>query len=267
MSEIDWGLLGTNRPVDVAANVLVGYKMGSAIRDKQDSDSALSALAANPSDQRAISALYRTNPDVAAHLDKQLQERREEERRARLGTIAATDPHAAQAGALQEGDVDLAGEFGKMDDATRKRTADFWQMAAPIAFKLKQEPDPAKRRALWDQAKPMLATTGVDQAHLDAFDPTNDTQLDAAVATGQKVSDLIQQGKIEWHQQGENPSFATDAMGHPVGTQNPANGGIPKVSDKAGYDALPPGAHFYDPDGHLRTKGGQSAPSPTGGFP
>lgn len=46
---------------------------------------------------------------------------------------------------------------------------------------------------------------------------------------------------------------------------SPMGGGVPTVSDKAGYDALPPGAQFRSPDGHIRVKGGQS-PQGSGGF-
>jgi len=42
-------------------------------------------------------------------------------------------------------------------------------------------------------------------------------------------------------------------------------GGLPKVSNQAEYDALPAGSQFLDPNGNVRTKGGQSA-APTGGF-
>jgi hypothetical protein len=40
---------------------------------------------------------------------------------------------------------------------------------------------------------------------------------------------------------------------------------VPTVSDQATYDAVPPGGHYKDPQGNLRTKGGATAstPSPT----
>ena len=42
--------------------------------------------------------------------------------------------------------------------------------------------------------------------------------------------------------------------------------GIPSVADVPSYNALPPGAKYMDPSGHLRTKGG-GASKGTGGFP
>lgn len=41
---------------------------------------------------------------------------------------------------------------------------------------------------------------------------------------------------------------------------------LPTVTDKASYDAIPNGAQFRDPEGNIRTKGGQSGGGSTGGF-
>jgi hypothetical protein len=46
-----------------------------------------------------------------------------------------------------------------------------------------------------------------------------------------------------------------------------SGGGIPRVSDQQSYDAVPPGAQYMTPDGHVRVKGGQSGGGSTGGFP
>lgn len=274
---LDWSILRTNEPVDIAGNFARGYQVATALIDKIHEKNALAALANNPGDPVAMSHLYAVNPGVASHMEamnayrrKALLAEQEQARRAQLGQLAATDPVAARNAAMSAGDFDLADTFSKLDDDTKKRAADFWQKAGPIAYKLKQTQDPAQRQALWEQAKPILASEGIDAAQLDKFDPTNDAQLDAAITTSQKVSDLISQGKIEWHQQGENPSFATDAMGHPVGSENPATvavgGGVPTVSDQKSYDAVPPGGRYMDPSGHIRVKGGQSGGTSTGGF-
>jgi hypothetical protein len=50
------------------------------------------------------------------------------------------------------------------------------------------------------------------------------------------------------------------------GGGEPSSSGLPRVTDTQGYNALPPGATYLDPNGIVRKKGGQSA-SPTGGFP
>lgn len=43
--------------------------------------------------------------------------------------------------------------------------------------------------------------------------------------------------------------------------------GLPQVRDEAGYNALPPGATYLDPNGIVRKKGGQSGGGSAGGFP
>lgn len=52
----------------------------------------------------------------------------------------------------------------------------------------------------------------------------------------------------------------------PYGATEIPQGGLPKVSNQAEYEALPPGTQYTDPNGNVRTKGGQSG-APTGGFP
>lgn len=43
-------------------------------------------------------------------------------------------------------------------------------------------------------------------------------------------------------------------------------GGLPRVQDEAGYNALPPGTTYIDPNGNVRKKGGPSQGG-SGGFP
>jgi hypothetical protein len=42
---------------------------------------------------------------------------------------------------------------------------------------------------------------------------------------------------------------------------------LPHVTDQSSYDAVPPGAQYTTPDGHVRVKGGSTASAPSGGFP
>lgn len=271
---IDWSILREQQPVDIAGNFATGYKMGEAMVNRFHEKNALAALAQNPDDNAALTTLYQVNPDLAASLEsrrmtreKFAQQQAEIARRAALGTQYTTDPAGAEKAAISQGDFDVAGEFSKLDEIQQKRAADFWEKAGPIAYQLQQTKDPAARQALWANAKPILQSEGVDSSLLDKFDPTNDAQLNAAVTTAQKVSDLVSQNKIEWHQQGENPSFATNAMGVPIGTANPATAGaLPRVTDTQSYDAIPPGGHYLDPQGHMRVKGGQSGSASTGRF-
>jgi hypothetical protein len=85
---------------------------------------------------------------------------------------------------------------------------------------MRQMPIPDSARPVGAGA-PVLEATGVDPKAIDSFDVTNDTALDGLIAANSTVDQLIERGKIQWHQQGEQPSFATDSMGRPIGTQNP----------------------------------------------
>jgi hypothetical protein len=245
MSEINWGLL---QPVDIGAQVQQGFATGAALVKHGQTQHALKAYLANPDDPKAFSALAYYDPATAHDMqtNRILQQKMQREtadrgRAVALGQLATKDPAGARQEALAAGDFDLAKTFGELDDESRKRAAAFWTDAAPLAFKLRQIPDPEQRKALFAQARPILQAHGADSAQLDSFDPTNDTALDAVIATGQKVSELIDQGRVTWHQQGEQPSFATDFTGRPVGSQNPyAQGHAPAAASPAaagGFDA------------------------------
>jgi hypothetical protein len=243
--DLNWNLL---QPVDTGAAVQQGFATGMAMVKHAQTQNALHTYMQNPDDPHAFSALAAYDPETATRFQTlrlaQHKIAREDAQDAATRAIgahaAAGDMAGARTAAYQSGNFDLVEQFNKLDDATRKRTADFWTAAAPLAYKLRQIPDPAQRRALFEAAKPQLLATGADEATLSKFDPTNDNQLDAAVATGQKVGDLIEQGKIVWHQQGEQPSFATDSMGRPVGSQNPYRQGAapqPTPAAQGGFDA------------------------------
>lgn len=240
MTEINFQLL---QPVDVGALTQQGFATGAAMVKHVQTKNALRAYLDNPDDPQAYNALAAYDPAAAATIQTQQLARRKYAletsqlaARKTAGTQAAGgDVQGGMATALSAGDTDFADALSKLDDASKKKAADFWSKAGPLAYQLKQTRDPAARQALWAQAKPILAQTGADPSLLDKFDPTNDAQLEAAIVTSQKVSDLIDQGKIQWHQQGEQPSFATDSMGRPVGTQNPyAGGGAPPAPTPAG---------------------------------
>lgn len=264
MAEIRWDLL---QPVDTGAQVQQGFATGMAMVKEVQKRNALGAYLKNPDDPNAYSALAYLDPQTAAdaqrqHLlqRKELQDQQDRERATALGDLASRDPNAARMEALQAGDFDLAKTFGELDDDNRKKAAAFWETAGPIAFKLKQTTDPDQRRALYEQAKPILAATGASAQLINQFDPTNDTQLDAAITTAQKISDLIEQGKITWHQQGEQPSFATDFMGRPVGTQNPYKGSGNATPAPSGGTGAPRGIRNNNPLNLTKSDFTQSQP-------
>jgi len=238
--EINWNLL---QPVDIGANFQTGFAMGQQLVQKAKLKSALAAYSQDPTNPAAVNALAAASPEFAykmastrAELAAKAQEKAVE--RARIGGILKqydTDPNAARRAALESGDPDLAKQIGELNEDQRKRAAEMYKGAAPIAYRIRQTADPAQRKAIFDQARPILEAQGWPADKLDSFDVTDDTALDAVITSAQTVNQLIDQGKITWHQQGEQPSFATDAMGHPIGTQNPARVAQPAAT--GGFDA------------------------------
>jgi hypothetical protein len=146
--------------------------------------------------------------------------------RLRLGQLATVIRMALRRKRLRPATSTLLTTSRKLDDANRSKLAAFYKAAGPIAYQMRQIKDPEQRKALLAQARPVLEATGVDPKAIDGFDVTNDTALDGLIAANSTVDQLIERGKVVWHQQGESPSFATDSMGRPIGSQNdPATGG------------------------------------------
>lgn len=244
MAEINFSLL---QPVDVGALTQQGFSTGMAMVKHVQTQNALKAYLANPDDPQAFSALSAYDPAAAATIQNQQLVRRKYEteqqdrqRAVALGTLATTDPRGAQQEALAAGDFDLAGHFEKLDDANRSKLAAFYKAAGPIAYQMRQIADPEQRKALLAQARPVLEATGVDPKAIDGFDVTNNTALDGLIAANSTVDQLIDRGKITWHQQGEQPSFATDSMGRPIGTQNPYRQSGPAPSSGQGSSSSSP---------------------------
>lgn len=260
MSDIRWDLLGG--PVDVGSQVQQGFATGMALTKRFQTQHALSAYMQNPDDPHAFTALASLDPQAATTLQtarreqrKEAEARADQQRRTALGQLYTQDPASARQEAIASGDLDLAKAFEELGEPERKRTAEFWGQAGSVAMRLKQEPNPARRSAIWAEARPILAAQGAPAHMLDSFNPANEAQLDAAIATAQKIGEVADQYKITWHQQGEQPSFATDAMGRPVGAGNPyATGG------SAG--AVPP-----PPPGFQVVDDGGPTPSASGTFP
>lgn len=261
MSEINWALLG--EPVDVGAHLQQGFVAGQALVHNIQAQNALKAYMTSP-DEQHYSALAALNPEAASNIAS-AQYRRAQveaaaretqlkqaqlERSQRLGGIAATDPHAAQTAALQSGDFDLAKTFGEMDETQQKHISDFYKVAAPLAYKLRQITDPEQRKQFFAANRGILASTQVDPSVIDQFDVTDNNALDGVISAGQTIEQLRSAGRVTWHQVGEFGQYAVDDMGRPVGSGNPfAAGGsggpaaapaaaaAPSPAAQGGFDA------------------------------
>jgi hypothetical protein len=223
---INWGLLGP--PPDVGGHFAQGVQMGQALVAKKRTESALRAYLTNPTAPEALSALAAEDPDLAFKYSRLAGENAKRQAEAesiaatkRIGQQYLTDPEGAKASAIGVGQFDLAKTLSDLGPDKGKKATDYYKVAGAHAYRMKQMRDPAQRRAYFEQVKPLLLDSGADPNTLAAFDPTNETQLDAFITQAQTVNDLVDQGKVTWRSKGEFGEYAVDAMGRPVGNQNP----------------------------------------------
>lgn len=227
MAEILWNLL---QPVDIGAKVQQGFAAGRSIVKEAQAQSALAGYLQNPTDVQAQNALGYYAPEFGMQMagqraSEQAKRAAMEQERARVGSIlTAPDPQRA---AMAAGDLDLATQISKLDEDKQKVVVARTKAAAPLAYQIRQEADPARRKARLEAAKPYLLANGWTAQEIDGFDVTNNDALDAIAASGRTVDQMIDDGKIVWHQAGEQPSFATDSMGRPIGSANPYKNAVP----------------------------------------
>lgn len=243
MGEINWNLL---QPVDTGALTMQGFQTGMGLVKRAQTQHALRNYLANPDDPQAYNALAAFDMDAAGQIQRQQMLRRREEmaiaeearRKELFGQYAGGDTQGARQGALAGGDIDLYKALNDLDADSRQKAVGFYKTAGPLAYQMLQTNDPAQRKALLDAARPMLEAQGADPKLIDGFDVTNDTALNAFVTANSTVDDLINRGKVQWHQVGEFGQYATDYMGRPVGSKNPfaagGNGQPPPPPTKPG---------------------------------
>jgi hypothetical protein len=189
---LDWSILRSNGPVDIAGNFARGYQIGSAIIDKFHERNALAALAQQPNDPRALSTLYQVNPQLGAHFEERGQQLEASRRQSAIAQqYAGGDTQGAETAAIGAGEFDLAKQLSLMDDAKRTKTAAFFKAAGPLAYKMRQMTDPAQRKAFLDANRPMLEAEGVNPQAIDSFDVSNDQALDGLIAGNQTVDQLV----------------------------------------------------------------------------
>jgi hypothetical protein len=78
---IDWSILRSNGPVDIAGNFARGFDTADKIITRIHERNALGALAQNPDDRNALAALYRANPQQAARMEAMNMARHDEARK------------------------------------------------------------------------------------------------------------------------------------------------------------------------------------------
>lgn len=264
--QVDWSLLGP--PVNYGERFLQGVEAGRQMVQQRRQQNALSRWAQSPDDPTAVRELMAIDPKVGYPIYKDLRER---ERETQTRTLTAQAVGGDEAALAQLAGIDLDA-WSKLDTRTKalaKERNDYIGQAALAVSQLPEE----QRAAAWDDYVRQGVEMGFDDLapYQGQYSPES---LNAALARSGMVKQFLDTQRIQWHQVGERPSFATDAYGRPVGSANPysamtgtAADEIPVISDPERAKNLPPGSVFKTPDGRILRVPGGSAATPPSTFP
>ena len=137
---------------------------------------------------------------------------------------------AARADALQQraaaGDkgalAELAGvdldAWGKLDARDKGEIERRTSFLGEVALQISMLP-PEQRAQAWDSAVDHAASVGMPEL-AQYKGKYSDEALRNVIAESGKVKAFLDAHKIDWHQQGEQPSFATDAQGKLIDPQS-----------------------------------------------
>ena len=196
---------------------------------------------AQPSGPQTVPSVIQGHPEFTMH--DQVPQGWMEANQGIVNEALAIDPQTA---------FSLMEHFNKLDDTQRAQVKERADLIGQLALAA----DTPQR---WDDAVDWAVRNG--HPDLAAFKGQfSEQSRRSAIATAGLYDKFMEQTKKVWHQQGENPSFATDVYGNPVGTGNPAGQqDLPRPQSAAERDQLPPGTKYIAPDGSLKITGG-SAP-------
>lgn len=108
-----------------------------------------------------------------------------------------SDPDAARKDAMGSGDTQLIGQIQQMDAQQRQVAAQNADELGAVALALKQQPPEARKAALQNpQLSQWLTSKGFKPEQIAGFDPS-DANLDALIAQGSTLKDLLAQYKDE----------------------------------------------------------------------
>lgn len=200
---LDFSLLGQGPTFE---NALRAYSAG---REDRRQTNIRNALTANKDNPEAAA------PDLIANGELEqgiaLQDRgralRKEEDRKRTLVQYATDPAGAAKAAAQTGDVELMGQIQRMDEAQRQVAEQNAADIATVGYALKQQPPEARKAVIQSpQMQQWLLSKGFTQEQIASFDPT-DQALDAIIAQGTTLKDMLSQKRLEQQDEFERERF------------------------------------------------------------
>jgi len=261
-------------PQQLGASIQNAFQYGTQQRQQAETQRALGAYAQNMSPETAA-GVTRHNPMMGMQLQDREAERaaaaakaQEQEMERRI-TFAALngDPEARKQLAYYNAPFYL-----QLDDRNKAVVDQTMDAIAQQAFTILQRP-PEQQGPMLQQALQALQAQGLDTSQ---FALTGDPAGDLKAA-------LAMTGKLEAWEKFAQPNYAQVGEGGLVGfqygqpiqqngqVQNFAppqqNGNLPQVFDGGGYESLPPGAQYVDPNGNVRVKPGGAGGNVSGNFP
>jgi hypothetical protein len=252
---INWNLA---QPVDVGGSFLAGIDHGKAARQEAETRSALAAYGTNPSIETA-NGLIAVNPALGMRA-AEAERAKAQEITNRQALVAATQPgqHKSYGDLIAAGvDPEVAAKMEDRHFEDLKRSSEF---LGQVALDISNTPE-ADRPQKW--ASYVAQARGMGMEVPPEFQTYSPQALNGAAVTGKQVQSIIDNHAPKYTPVPEGATLVNTRDPSAI-AQFQGGGGQPTaIRDAAGYDALPPGAQYIDPNGVHRTKGG--APSSAGG--
>jgi hypothetical protein len=239
----------------------MGMQMGAQAREARERKEYRNALANyDPSNPESIKAVMAVDPRTGLQLQQQAAEQQAKQREGEL-------VQAALGGDQTAFDQLATVNFDKwkaLDTRQKDAAAQESKIFGNAALDILNSP-PEQRQAKVQAYAAQLGPQYPDVMQIAQLPPDQlETVLRSAVFEAQMIDKLIAL---------EQPKYmAIPEGGTLVNTRDPQavqqfgqRGAPVQIADEAGYNALPPGAQYYDPQGNLRTKGG-AVSNDSGGF-
>jgi hypothetical protein len=241
---VDWGLgLQQGNAGDAFSNA---FQKGLQTNRENTARNAMATLVQNPNDPKALSELAKVDPQTAMEFRKQ----QIEQVKAQLGQHHDNIIQGAQ----------ILRQFNPKDQASYTAAL---QAAQAAGIDISQVPQQYNEQYV----QGVIHIADALKPEAGAQDPGIIREFDIATQRH-----LVPEGtSFQQYAQMRNPGM-TAPVTIPYGATvtapgQAASGNVPQVHDQASYDAIPPGSQYMTPDGHMRVKGGSTAPAPSSGFP
>lgn len=228
---LDFTLLGQGPTFE---NALKAYGQGQDMRRQSN---VRNALLQHKDDPTGAASELIANGELEQGLALQDRKRgldAEATRKRVLGGYG-TDPSAARSEAMGSGDMQLIGQIQQMDASQRQIAAQNADEMAAVALALKNTPPEQRKATLTSsQMSEWLASKGFKPEQIATFDPT-DANLDAIVAQGSTLKDLLAQFKDE-----RTAAFETKKFDETVRHNKATEGTADKNADSRRISATKP---------------------------